>query len=426
VAVITVEGVTKEFRLGAMQGLVSMAGSLLGRGTRTPPFKALDDVSFSVEAGEVVGLIGSNGAGKSTLLKLLSNISKPTRGRVKVQGRVAPLIEVGAGLVGDLTGRENVYLNGAILGISKAEIDRKFDEIVAFAEIERFIDTPLKRYSSGMQVRLGFAVATSVESDILIVDEVLAVGDVAFQRKCLDRMEDIIRHHDRTVFVVSHNIRQLERFCSRVILLERGKLVMDGSATDVCTEFFSRSNAVIKANLAHQPMDRMASDEIELLSMHFDGPGARTASSVTFGKTCQFHVSLRARKPLKDMHLLIAFHTTDFVYLTQYFNYGDMMDLEARQYDMVLDLPRMALYAGVYQVRVWVGNHIGRESFSGDGLFAFDVVSEDYFPARQGGEALFDMPGKLNISASGNTPALAPGSLAEGAWVRHPAVEAGR
>jgi hypothetical protein len=314
-------------------------------------------------------------------------------------------------------------LNGAILGISKAEIDRKFDEIVAFAEIERFIDTPLKRYSSGMQVRLGFAVATSVESDILIVDEVLAVGDVAFQRKCLDRMEDIIRHQDRTVFVVSHHIRQLERFCSRVILLERGKLVMDGDATEVCTEFFARSNAAIKANIAQQPVDRMASDEIELLSMHFDGPGALSASSINFGQACRFRLSLRARKALKDMHVVIGFHTTDFVYLTQYFNFGNELQMDARQYDLMLDLPRMALYPGVYQVRLWIGNHIGRESFTGDGLFAFDVVTDEYLAARQGGQAIFDMPGTLRISA-GEGPATAlTAASAEGAWLRHPVQE---
>jgi ABC-type polysaccharide/polyol phosphate transport system ATPase subunit len=424
-SVITVEGVTKEFRLGAMQGLVSMASSLLGRGARTPPFKALDDVSFSVNAGEVVGLVGSNGAGKSTLLKLLSNISKPTRGKVRVQGRVAPLIEVGAGFVGDLTGRENIYLNGAILGIRKAELDRKFDEIVSFAEVERFIDTPLKRYSSGMQVRLGFAVATSVDSDILIVDEVLAVGDVAFQRKCLDRMEDIIRRQDRTVFVVSHNIRQIERFCSRVILLERGKLVMDGDSTEVCTEFFSRSNAAIKANIAQQPADRMASEEIELLSMHFEGAGATSASTVTFGQACRFCLSLRARRALKDMNVFIGFHTTDFVFLTQYSNFGEELQMEARQYDFALDLPHMALYPGVYQVRLWIGNHIGRESFSGDGLFAFDVVSGDYHAARQGGQAIFDMPGELHVATDRGLPAAASVRQAEGAWVRQAVSEFG-
>ena len=195
---IEVSHVTKEFRLGALSGLKQ---TLLNAGARLsgrkvlerPLFKALDDVSFSIEPGEVVGIIGHNGAGKSTLLKMLARISSPTRGSVKVNGRIAPLIEVGAGFVPDFTGRENVYLNGSILGMSKKGIDRKFDEIVDFAEMAEFIDTPVKRYSSGMQVKLAFAVATSIESEILIVDEVLAVGDLAFQRKCFDRMEDLIK-----------------------------------------------------------------------------------------------------------------------------------------------------------------------------------------------------------------------------------------
>ena len=172
----------------------------------------------------MVGIIGHNGAGKSTLLKMLARISTPTSGSVKVNGRISPLIEVGAGFVPDFTGRENVYLNASILGMKKKEIDRKFDEIVDFAEMAEFIDTPVKRYSSGMQVKLAFAVATSVESEILIVDEVLAVGDLAFQRKCIDRMDTLIRRDGRTVLVVSHNIRQIERLCSRALLLDHGRL----------------------------------------------------------------------------------------------------------------------------------------------------------------------------------------------------------
>ena len=190
--IIQVDHVTKEYRLGALQGLkqtlLNTGARLMGRKVAERPlFKALDDVSFSVEQGEVVGIIGHNGAGKSTLLKMLAKISTPTRGSIKVNGRIAPLIEVGAGFVPDFTGRENVYLNGAILGMARQEIDKKFDEIVDFAEMAEFIDTPVKRYSSGMQVKLAFAVATSIESEILIVDEVLAVGDLAFQRKCFDR-----------------------------------------------------------------------------------------------------------------------------------------------------------------------------------------------------------------------------------------------
>jgi ABC-type polysaccharide/polyol phosphate transport system ATPase subunit len=195
--IIQVDHLTKEYRLGAMKGLkqtlLNGAARLTGKKIEAPPlFKALDDVSFSIEPGEVVGIIGHNGAGKSTLLKMLAKISTPTHGSIKVDGRVAPLIEVGAGFVPDFTGRENVYLNGAILGMSRQEVDKKFDEIVDFAEMAEFIDTPVKRYSSGMQAKLAFAVATSIESEVLIVDEVLAVGDLAFQRKCFDRMENLL------------------------------------------------------------------------------------------------------------------------------------------------------------------------------------------------------------------------------------------
>ena len=172
----------------------------------------------------MVGIIGRNGAGKSTLLKILAHVTQPTRGNVAIRGSAAPLIEVGAGFVADLTGRENVYVNGAILGLSRSEISRKMDDIIAFAELEQFIDTPLKRYSSGMTVRLGFAIATSVDADVLIIDEVLAVGDLDFQKKCFDRMEDIIKRKNKTLLIVGHNVRQLERISTRMILLEKGKL----------------------------------------------------------------------------------------------------------------------------------------------------------------------------------------------------------
>src|SRR3569832_2781351 len=232
-AIIEVNHVTKEFRLGALrsakQSMLDTLARLRGQPVQERPlFKALNDVDFKVEEGEVLGIIGHNGAGKSTLLKILANISAPTHGNVKVKGKVAPLIEVGAGLVPDLPGRENIYLNGAILGMPKAEIKKNFDDIVAFAELEEFIDTPIKRYSSGMQVRLGFAVATSVDADILIVDEVLAVGDLAFQRKCFDRMEDMIRRQGKTVLIVSHNIRQFQLLCTRVVILYQCRITAEG------------------------------------------------------------------------------------------------------------------------------------------------------------------------------------------------------
>lgn len=195
-------------------------------------FWALKDISFKVNQGEVVGLIGRNGAGKSTLLKLLSRITQPTTGRAEIRGRVGSLLEVGTGFHPELTGRENVYMNGAVLGMRKSEIERKFDEIVAFAEVEQFIDTPVKRYSSGMHVRLAFAVAAHLEPEILLVDEVLAVGDARFQRKCLNKMEDV-GQTGRTILFVSHNMSAITRLCERTILLDNGHVLEDGPSHQV-------------------------------------------------------------------------------------------------------------------------------------------------------------------------------------------------
>jgi lipopolysaccharide transport system ATP-binding protein len=199
-------------------------------------FWALRDVSFTVQPGERVGIIGRNGAGKSTLLKILSRITDPSEGRLGIRGRVASLLEVGTGFHPELTGRENIYLNGAVLGMGRAEIKRKFDEIVDFAEVEQFLDTPVKRYSSGMYVRLAFAVAAHLEPEILIVDEVLAVGDASFQKKCLTKMEDV-GQEGRTVLFVSHNMAAITRLCERVILLDRGNVVVDGLPARVVGEY---------------------------------------------------------------------------------------------------------------------------------------------------------------------------------------------
>lgn len=207
-------------------------------------FWALNDVSFEIQQGDRVGIIGRNGAGKSTLLKVLSRITEPTQGRISIKGRVASLLEVGTGFHPELTGRENIYLNGAILGMSKAEIKRKFDEIVTFAEVERFLDTPVKRYSSGMYVRLAFAVAAHLEPEILIVDEVLAVGDANFQKKCLGKMQSVSKDEGRTVLFVSHNMDAIQRLCSKCLLFEQGKLTAQGNTSELASRYFSSNNVV--------------------------------------------------------------------------------------------------------------------------------------------------------------------------------------
>jgi lipopolysaccharide transport system ATP-binding protein len=208
------------------------------RGTHED-FWALRNVSFEVERGEVLGIIGRNGAGKTTLLKILSRITEPTEGRVRIKGRVASLLEVGTGFHPELTGRENIYLNGAILGMSKAEIKKKFDEIVAFAETEKFLDTPVKRYSSGMYVRLAFAVAAHLEPEILVVDEVLAVGDAEFQKKCLGKMQDVSTKEGRTVLFVSHNMVAVAQLCSSALLLQAGRLLVRDNTTLVVDQYVS-------------------------------------------------------------------------------------------------------------------------------------------------------------------------------------------
>ena len=230
----------REMRNFGRKALDVVRGRQVVQGDTVEEYWALKDVSFEVQQGEVLGIIGRNGAGKSTLLKILSRITEPTSGRVTLRGRVASLLEVGTGFHPELTGRENIYLNGAVLGMSRAEIRKKFDEIVAFAEVEKFLDTPVKRYSSGMYVRLAFAVAAHLEPEILIVDEVLAVGDAEFQKKCLGKMNDVSRREGRTVLFVSHNMGIVTTLCPTSIWLDRGSICQRGSAREVVAEYLSR------------------------------------------------------------------------------------------------------------------------------------------------------------------------------------------
>lgn len=249
--IITVENLSKHYQIGARRESPTTAREKLANAFRSPlkqlrragrgateTMWALKDINFEIEPGEVVGIIGRNGAGKSTLLKILSRITEPTTGRIKLYGRVGSLLEVGTGFHPELTGRENIYLNGTILGMRRQEIVEKFDEIVAFAEIEKFLDTPVKRYSSGMYVRLAFAVAAHLEPEILIVDEVLAVGDAAFQKKCIGKMGDVARH-GRTVLFVSHNLGAMANLCSRAILLADGRKFAEGSLNEVVSQYIA-------------------------------------------------------------------------------------------------------------------------------------------------------------------------------------------
>jgi len=382
--VIEVNHLTKEYRLGTIkslkQTLLNTGARLMGKPVpERRLFKALDDISFSIEQGEVVGVIGHNGAGKSTLLKMLARISTPTSGSVKVNGRIAPLIEVGAGFMPDFTGRENVYLNGSILGMSRREIDRKFDEIVDFAEMAEFIDTPVKRYSSGMQVKLAFAVATSIESEILIVDEVLAVGDLAFQRKCFDRMEDVIRRQGRTVLLVSHNIRQVERMCSRVMLMSHGTILQDGDPHATCDRFYQLSNQSIRDQKAKDSSKRIiSSGEVQNVEVAVLDQQGNSTDSLVEGSALRIRIRFSLNQPLSNPEFHVGTHTTDFVYLTGESTavLGQSHGFTAGDHEIEQVIPAYPLVPGTYGIRFAVIDQRGRVVFHGESLRFFNVAAK--------------------------------------------------
>lgn len=401
-AIIEVDHVTKEFTLGTARSLkrslLDGARRLSGKPVeQKAPFKALDDVHFAIQPGEVVGIIGHNGAGKSTLLKLLANIAAPTRGRIAVRGRVAPLIEVGAGLVPDLTGRENVYLNATILGMKKADIARKFDDIVAFAELEEFIDTPVKRYSSGMQVRLGFAIATSVEAEILIVDEVLAVGDLAFQRKCFDRMEGLIRDGNRTVLLVSHNIRQVERLCTRALMLDHGRILAEGDPVVVCDRFYQESERhAARAGTTRKAARHESSGDVELVSVAILDADGAPIETVAHGQAITFRIAYEARTELLKPVFGIGIHTPDFVYLaTAHSDQGITCDrLAPGRHEIEFRLPSFPFLPGVYCLRVGVATgDLYASALYAESVATFQAVDKSPRWAEAAREGLIPLQG---------------------------------
>lgn len=273
----------------------------------TEDFWALRNVSFEVKEGEVVGIIGRNGAGKSTLLKILSRITEPTEGRVRIRGRVASLLEVGTGFHPELTGRENIYLNGAVLGMTREEIKRKFDEIVAFAEVETFLDTPVKRYSSGMYVRLAFAVAAHLEPEILVVDEVLAVGDLEFQRKCLGKMKDVSQHGGRTVLFVSHNIPSVQQLCSSGIMLSQGVVAIAGSIDKTIFHYLKSLDRVSQQSVRIRK-DRQGDGKLKVVDVTLhDGSGSQIEAAIC-GQSLGLRIHYESEFQGTDRSVDVAFN----------------------------------------------------------------------------------------------------------------------
>jgi lipopolysaccharide transport system ATP-binding protein len=280
-------------------------------------FWALDDVSFDVQAGEVIGIIGRNGAGKSTLLKVLSRITEPTKGRVEMRGRVGSLLEVGTGFHPELTGRENIFLNGAILGMSRKDILRNFDEIVAFAEIEKFLDTPVKRYSSGMYVRLAFAVASHLEPEILVVDEVLAVGDSAFQKKCLNKMDQVSRS-GRTVLFVSHTMSAIKSLCTRALMIEGGRVTLDGTVDEVVNHHIAASAGSARTGVIPDDADRQndVKDEARFRSVKVTTLEGNAVTQLYFGQKFRVTFVCEVFRRIEDAHFEVSVSTLDGTHVT--------------------------------------------------------------------------------------------------------------
>ncbi len=360
--------VAKRFRIGERTGGYDLLSERIARSLRRPggrrrqrEFWALEDIDFEVRQGESFGIVGHNGAGKSTLLKILSRVTPPTRGEIDLYGRVGALLEVGTGFHPELTGAENIYLNGAILGLRRSEVARRFDEIVEFAEVQQFIDTPVKRYSSGMFLRLAFAVAAHLEPEILIVDEVLSVGDLAFQEKCLGRMQTVTGE-GRTVLFVSHNLAAVDQLCDRAMLLERGRKVFEGSTGDVIERYVHSIRRLASVDLARRE-DRTGSGRMRFqgLTIQVDG---ETVDTPATGQDVDLLLDYATAdgRPLRNANVAITVLTPLGELMLHLYTVtrGEILRELPPAGTVRCSIPRLPLPPGQYLLNVWcdVGGEI--------------------------------------------------------------------
>jgi lipopolysaccharide transport system ATP-binding protein len=402
---IRIEGLSKRYRIGTKvhdhdrltEAMWESMKRPFRRNEREEPvtdgvssFWALEDVSLEVQQGDVLGVIGRNGAGKTTLLKILSRVTEPTRGTAELNGQVSALLEVGTGFHPELTGRENIFLNGGILGMSRAEIKSKFDEIVDFAEIERFIDTPVKRYSSGMFVRLAFAVAAHLEPEVLIIDEVLAVGDVNFQRKCLGKMEDVAQS-GRTVLFVSHNTGAIAELCTRAILLEAGRKIADGPVAEVLNEYahVMGSSGSQLAELEADPTLEATARAVEIRA-----PGGERNGSFDITEPIEIALRFEVHQRIHGYQLTLGL-SRNGVRLIHAFDTDPVEATPVRDpgvYETVYRLPGMFLKAGLYTVDLGTGTP-ERHMQQFDGIASFEIEERSMNTHAKGYRG--DRPGHL-------------------------------
>jgi len=415
---ILVDNVSKSYRLGNAQhgmlrdALMGVFGRLFRRRKESSErlIWALKDVCLEVERGEVVGLIGRNGAGKSTLLKILSRITEPTSGRVDVTGRVASLLEVGTGFHDELTGRENIYLNGSILGMKKREIDAAMDQIIAFAEIDGFLDTPIKRYSSGMRMRLGFSVAAHLRTDVLFVDEVLAVGDIAFQKKCLGAMREL-GDGGRTVVFVSHNMATVERLCKRTILIGDGRVKQVGDTRAVIESYLNSFGATRKQTLDLGAIqDRQGTGAVRLHKMELLNADGSELQVFHSGDGLRVRLYYECMKDVSKLHFGIRIYTTLGVLLTDIHTWstGQAIPLASKgQGSIEVEIDYLNLMPGTYVLGVWAGsNHEWLDVL--ENVTRIEVEPSDFYGTGRGIESRFGLmflPFRWSTADDGETNA---------------------
>lgn len=396
--VIAVRNLTKSYRLFGHPGDRVKQFLSLGLRRYHREFTALKDVSFGIRRGETIGIIGRNGSGKSTLLQLICGILKPTSGTVQVNGRISALLELGAGFNPEFTGRENVYFQGAIMGLSQAEMAAQFDAIAAFADIGEFIDQPVRTYSSGMFVRLAFSVAVHVGPDILLVDEALAVGDQIFQRKCMDHMEMLRRERGATIVFVSHNIRQVERFCSRVLLFDQGRLAFSGDANVGCNMYYQ----VIE----HAVQDDGGTSSRKFSPDVFDGRvrvNDVAVGDVDMHAPLAIDVTLSLGEDMEGLEIIVGMHTQDMIYvaLSSSAQAGPVRSMPLGTYRVRSLLQDNPLRPGSYWVGLGIYDHLGRGLWRSDRVHAFNVSAGRTDLTRLPTSGLLDLPFKWDIAPVG-------------------------
>lgn len=385
--VIRVENLSKKYVIGHQRerytalrdvitnGIKSIGNRFLQKeyiDSATEEFWALKDISFEIKQGDRVGIIGRNGAGKSTLLKILSRITEPTNGKISIKGRVASLLEVGTGFHPELTGRQNIYLNGAVLGMERYEIKKKFDEIVDFAEVEKFLDTPVKRYSSGMYVRLAFAVAAHLDPDILIVDEVLAVGDTQFQKKCLGKMENI-SGEGRTVLFVSHNIQAIRALCYRGILLDKGQIISNNSTEAILKIYNQRSRPVaVRADTdVRNRLNRRGDGSVRFTNIDVVNVSGDHTYHFYMGDTIRFILSYEVLDDIPELYVSIflkaSLNSDEFITSSRYSISQNPVKINNEVNIVEIDWIDISIRPGEYPLYFWLGNSFER---------AYDVVDD--------------------------------------------------